>query len=158
MWNHLSCHTLSSVLGIVVLCPSNCHFPFICRNVRYSWWNSKKSEIFQFFSKISIFFQNLRIFSKISDSSETTIFLKSDKKTKFLNFLNFFEIFKIFDFSSVFFKNFDFFFIFQFFIFHLRFHFLSSFDFRSIFHSFWIFYDILPYAMEEKFTFVSNFC
>ena len=127
MWNHLSCHTLSSVLGIVVLCPSNCHFPFICRNVRYSWWNSKKSEIFQFFSKISIFFRSWEFFRKFQIFSETTIFLKSDKKQNFWIFWIFLKFSKFSIFLQFFSKISIFFFIFQFF------HFSSSFSFFVFF-------------------------
>ena len=121
MWNHLSCHTLSSVLGIVVLCPSNCHFPFICRNVRYSWWNSKKSEIFQFFSKISIFFRIWEFFRKFRIPQKRPFFWKVTKKQNFWIFWIFlkfskFSIFpQFFSKTSIFFSFFNFsFFIFVF--------------------------------------------
>ena len=120
MWNHLSCHTLSSVLGIVVLCPSNCHFPLICRNLRYSWWNSKKSlkffnffQKFQFFSEFENFFENFRFFQKRP-------FFRKVTKNKIFEFFEFFWNFQNFRFFFSFFQKFRFFFhfsIFSFFIF-----------------------------------------
>ena len=71
MWNHLSCHTLTSVLGIVVLCASNCLFPLHLPQFKVQLMKFEKSlkffdffQKFQFFKKFENFLENFRFFQK----------------------------------------------------------------------------------------------
>ena len=132
----ITCHAILWPRSLELLCyvlRIACS-PFICRNLRYSWWNLKNLWNFSIFFKNFNFSKNLKIFWKISDFFKNDHFFENWQKTKFLNFFKFSK-FSIFQF----FKNFDFFLIFNFF------NFSSSFSFLILFWYFVLFWFLVNF-------------
>ena len=104
----ITCHAILWPRSLELLCyvlRIACS-PFICRNLRYTWWNLKNLWNFSISFKNFNFSKNLKIFWKISDFFKNDHFFENWQKTKFLNFFKFSK-FSIF---FQFFQKFRFFF------------------------------------------------